>query len=155
MSNPALFAIASVVAESKPPLTSTTAFFLCDMELLTFGLQKPVQDLVAGGFDGDSQHETLVRDQCVTFSAQHPSLTLSEVEQSQARRVDKSNAGGVSHRSANRRKLRPGRPTQRRMCRPFRPESQCFCRPVVHATGRGCAGLPALVLCQDKKRGWR
>ena len=47
MSNPALFAIASVVAESKPPLTRTTAFFFCDMELLTFGLQNHVLVLAA------------------------------------------------------------------------------------------------------------
>jgi len=32
----------------------------------------------------------------------------------------------------------------RGLCRPFSPETQCFCSPVAHATGRGCAGLPAL-----------
>ena len=47
MSNPALLAIASVVAESKPPLTRTTAFFFCDMELLTFGQQSHVLVLAA------------------------------------------------------------------------------------------------------------
>lgn len=47
MSNPALLAIASVVAESKPPLTRTTAFFFCDMELLTFGQQSHVLALAA------------------------------------------------------------------------------------------------------------
>jgi len=41
----------------------------------------------------------------VRDSAQHPdpSLTLFEVAYLQARRVDKSNAGGVSHRYANTR----------------------------------------------------
>ncbi len=71
----------------------------------------------------------------------------------QARRVDKSNAGGVSHRYSNKRNLRPEGPAQGRMCRPFRPESQCFLSPVAHATGRGCAGLPALTeKCNLRKR---
>ena len=32
----------------------------------------------------------------------------------------------MSHRSADKRNLRPGGPTQGRMCRPFRPQTQCF-----------------------------
>jgi len=51
---------------------------------------------------------------------------------SQARRVGKSNAGGVSHRYANIRDPRPEGPTLERMCRPFRPESQYYCSPVAH-----------------------
>jgi len=60
--------------------------------------------------------------------AQHldRSLTHFEAAHSQARRADKSNAGGVSHRYANIRPLTPGGPTQERMYRPFRPATQWF-----------------------------
>jgi hypothetical protein len=83
--------------------------------------------------------------------AQNPSLTFFEVACFQARRVDKSTAGGVSHRFVTIRNLRPGAPTQGAMCRPFRPETQCFCSPVAHATGRGCTGLPALTKMRNFK----
>ena len=75
-----------------------------------------------------------------------------EVAHFQARRADKSTAGGVSHRYVNIRNFRPCGPTQGVMCRPFRPETQCFCSPVAHATGRRCAGLPALTKMRNLKK---
>ncbi len=94
-----------------------------------------------------SHPETSVRDLNSEFRralSQNPSLTFFEVAYFQSRRADKSTAGGVSHRFVNIRNLRPCGPTQGAMCRPFRPETQFFCSPVAYATGRGCAGLPAL-----------